>query len=88
VLSICCCKLLVALYYLQKNVKNLEKRAILIQSVWSCSDALQTDSDSITVDLQDIRQFDDDLYDLFRQTPDVAIPLVSSTFAVSASLCT
>ncbi len=46
--------------------------------VWSCSDALQKDSDSITVDLQDIRQFDDDLYELFRRDPGVAMPLVSS----------
>ena len=46
--------------------------------VWSCSDALQKDSDSITVDLQDIKQFDDDLYELFSRDPGVAMPLVSS----------
>lgn len=47
-------------------------------TVWSCSDALQKDCDSITVDLQDIKLFDDDLYELFRKNPGVALPLVSS----------
>ncbi|DBA83060.1 TPA: hypothetical protein ACH3X1_006831 [Trebouxia sp. C0004] len=49
-----------------------------IQIIWSCSDALQTDSKRITVDLQDVRQFDDDLYSLFRKNPGVAIPLLEA----------
>jgi hypothetical protein len=53
-------------------------KGIVNTTVWSCSDALQKDSDSITVDLQDIRQYDDKLYELFRRDPAVAVPLVSS----------
>jgi len=47
-------------------------------TVWSCSDALQKDSDSITVDLQDIKQYNAELYELFRRDPGIAMPLVSS----------
>ena len=47
-------------------------------TVWSCSDALQRDSNSITIDLQDIKLHSPELYELFTRDPSVAMPLVSS----------
>ncbi|KAL0040175.1 hypothetical protein WJX79_009803 [Trebouxia sp. C0005] len=48
------------------------------EDVYIYSDALQKDCDSITVDLQDIKLFDDDLYELFRKNPGVALPLLEA----------
>ncbi|KAL0044100.1 hypothetical protein WJX82_009630 [Trebouxia sp. C0006] len=48
------------------------------EEVYIYSDALQKDSDSITVDLQDIKQYIAELYELFRRDPGIAMPLLET----------
>ncbi len=60
------------------QVTRCPLKGIVNTIVLSCIDALQKDSDSITVDLQDIKQYNPKLYELFKRDPGVAMPLVSS----------
>ena len=49
-----------------------------ITNMWweLCSESLLKDTTCLRVDLQDIRDFDEKLYDLFKQQPDKLMPLV------------